>query len=161
MINRLRLFLPVVVLLATSASFAQERIFRLDPSHSQVSWTLGDVLHTVHGRFQLKSGVLYFDPSTGSARGELVVDATSGESGNNSRDKKMKREILETDRFPTIVFSPQHVKGAVAANGGSQVQLQGTMTLHGGSHPMTIVVPVEVNGGRASADVHFVVPYVE
>ena len=53
------------------------------------------------------------------------------------------------------------MNGTVAQSGGSQVQLQGTMTLHGESHPMTIVVPVQVNGNQASADVHFVIPYVD
>jgi polyisoprenoid-binding protein YceI len=151
----------IILLLSTTALFAQEEAFQLDPSQSQVSWTLGDVLHTVHGTFHLKSGVLRFDPKTGVASGELVVDATSGKSGNDTRDGKMKKDILEAAKFPNIVFAPQHVTGSVAQSGGSQVQLQGTMTLHGESHPMTIVVPLQVNGNQASADVHFVVPYVD
>jgi polyisoprenoid-binding protein YceI len=73
----------------------------------------------------------------------------------------MKKDILETEKFPTIVFAPQHVSGVVALNGGSQVQLQGTMTLHGQAHPMTLVIPVQVNGKNTSAEVHFVVPYVD
>ena len=158
MTNRFGLLLTIVLLLATSTLFAQEQVFQLDPMQSQVSWTLGDVLHTVHGTFQLKSGVLRFDSATGTASGELVVDATTGQSGSNARDKKMKKEILETDKYPTIVFAPQHVIGTVASNGGSQVQLQGSMTLHGQGHPVTLVIPVLVNGNQTSADVHFDVP---
>ncbi len=161
MTNRFGLLLTIVLLLATSTLFAQEQVFQLDPMQSQVSWTLGDVLHTVHGTFQLKSGVLRFDSATGTASGELVVDATTGQSGSNARDKKMKKEILETDKYPTIVFAPQHVIGTVASNGGSQVQLQGSMTLHGQGHPVTLVIPVLVNGNQTSADVHFDVPYVQ
>jgi polyisoprenoid-binding protein YceI len=161
MLSRIKLSFLIALLLATTALFGQEEVFQLNPAQSSVAWTLGDVLHTVHGTFQLKSGVLRFDSATGAASGELVVDATTGQSGSNARDKKMKREILETSKFPTIVFAPQHINGTVATNGGSQVQLQGTMTLHGQSHPMTIVIPVQVNGNNASADVHFVVPYVQ
>ncbi len=153
--------LCLIFFVATTSLFAQEQVFKLDPAQSQVAWTLGDVLHTVKGTFQLKSGVLRFDSASGIASGELIVDATSGESGNGTRDKKMKREILETDKYPTIVFAPQHVNGTVSLNGGSQVQLQGIMTLHGQAHPMTIVVPVQVNGSQASASVHFEVPYVD
>ncbi len=159
MANRLKL-LCLVALFSTTL-FAQEQVFNLDPAQSQVAWTLGDVLHTVKGTFHLKSGILRFDSATGSASGELVVDAASGESGNGTRDKKMKREVLETDKYPTIVFAPQHLTGTLAPNGGSQVQLQGTMTLHGQPHPMTIVVPVQVSGTQASAYVHFEVPYVD
>ena len=161
MSSQLKFVFVTILLLSTTGLSAQEEVFQLDPSRSQVSWTLGDVLHTVHGTFQLKSGVLRFDSKTGTASGELVVDATTGKSGNDTRDGKMKKEILETRKFPSIVFAPQHVNGTVAQSGGSQVQLQGTMTLHGESHPMTIVVPVQVNGNQASADVHFVIPYVD
>jgi polyisoprenoid-binding protein YceI len=161
MTTKARLLIFVLALLSATALVAQERVFQLDPAKSEVDFTLGDVLHTVHGKFQLKSGVLRFDSSTGVASGELVVDATTGNSGSNARDKKMKKDILETQKFPDIVFAPQKVIGTVVANGGSQVQMQGIMTLHGEPHPMTLVVPVQVNGDSASALVQFDVPYVK
>lgn len=159
MTRRRNLLIAATVLLMATGLFGQERVFQINPTRSEVDFTLADVLHTVHGRFQLKSGVLRFDPATGVASGELVVDATTGESGSNARDKKMKKDILETQKFPDIIFTPQKVIGSVAANGGSQVQMQGVMTLHGGAHPMTLVVPVQVNGDAATALVHFDVPY--
>ena len=158
--RRLTLTLAVIFV-AVSGLAAQEQLFQLDTQQSHVDFTLGDVLHTVHGTFQLKNGVLRFDPATGNASGELVMDATSGKSGSNARDKKMKRDVLETDKFPTIVFTPLKVTGTLASSGGSQVQMQGIMSLHGQQHPMTLVVPVQVNGNSASADVHFSVPYVQ
>ncbi len=159
--RHLRALLGLAAILAVPALYGQEEIFQLDPAQSHVDFTLGDILHTVHGKFQLKSGTLRFDTTTGQASGELVLDATTGDSGSNARDKKMKREILETDKYPTIVFTPEKVIGHVASSAGSQVQLQGTMILHGQSHPMTLVVPLTVNGSNATADVHFDVPYVK
>src|SRR5579863_2735745 len=81
----------------------------LDPAQSKLTWTLGSTLHTVHGKFSLKSGVLKFDPVSGSASGEFIAYATSGESGNDGRDKKMHNEILESARFPDIVFRPTRI----------------------------------------------------
>ncbi len=161
MTTRTKLLILSTAILTATALFAQERIFQLDPAKSEVDFTLGDVLHTVHGKFQLKSGVLRFDSSTGSASGELIVDATSGNSGSNARDKKMKKDVLETQSFPTIIFTPQRVIGSVPANGAAQVQMQGIMSLHGEQHPMTLIVPVQVSGEAASALVHFDVPYVK
>ncbi|HLK32265.1 MAG TPA: YceI family protein, partial [Terriglobales bacterium] len=63
--------------------------------------------------------------------------------------------------YPDIVFTPQHVSGQFAPAGASQLQLQGLMTLHGQPHPMTVIVPVQASGNQASAEVHFVVPYVK
>src|SRR5882757_8383969 len=79
-----------------------EIILGIDPSQSKVHWTLGTTLHTVHGTFAFKSGAVHFDPGTGKATGEISVYATSGESGNDSRDKKMHKDVLESSRYPDI-----------------------------------------------------------
>jgi polyisoprenoid-binding protein YceI len=142
-------------------AFGQKRVFVADPNQSRVEFTLGDILHTVHGIFHLKSGDLRFDPSTGVAEGQLVVDADSGDSGNKARDRKMKSDILETQQYPDIIFRPRGVKGAMASLGNSQVELDGVMILHGQSHPMEITVPITVNGDTASADIPFEIPYVK
>src|SRR5215472_5806298 len=60
---------------------------KLDPAQTRVSITLDATLHTVHGIFKLKAGELDFDPKSGKARGSIVVDATSGNTDNSSRDK--------------------------------------------------------------------------
>jgi polyisoprenoid-binding protein YceI len=102
-----------------------------------------------------------FDTSTGSAGGLIAVDARSGDSGNKARDRKMHKEILESDKFSDITFAPQHVRGQILPEGNSQVTMDGLMTLHGQSHPMSITVPVTVHSRSATADLAFVVPYVQ
>lgn len=142
------------------ASVAQDQIFEADPAQSRVEFTLDDVLHTVHGSFQLKRGMVQFNTATGAASGEIVLDATTGDSGSKARDRKMKRDVLETDKYPEITLTVQHVAGSVAGSGDSSVQLEGSMMLHGQSHPMTLTVPVHSDGTVASADTQFIVPYV-
>ena len=68
---------------------AAENSIQLDPARTTVSFTLGDVLHTVHGTFRLKRGAVKFDSATGSASGEIVVDVASGNSGNGGRDCRL------------------------------------------------------------------------
>ena len=151
----------LLLLCAVAVAQAQELVFELDPAQSQVKFTLSDVLHTVHGTFQLKSGVIHLNPATGEASGSLVVDATSGNSGNKSRDRRMHQQILEDQKYPEIVFTPQHVSGQLAPEGTSQLEMQGVMSLHGQQHPMTVSMPVQVSHDQVSADAHFVVPYVK
>src|SRR5450631_1553732 len=67
---------------------ASEIVLTLDPAQSKVHWTVDSALHTVHGTFALKSGTLHFDPETGKAGGEIIVFATSGESGSSMRDAR-------------------------------------------------------------------------
>ena len=146
-------------LFITTLVRAESRTFELDPAQTSVAFTLGDVLHTVHGKFHLKRGQIRFDDTTGDAGGELVVDALSGESGNSSRDKKMHKENLESSKYSEIIFTPQHLRGTVAASGNSQVEVDGLLALHGESRPITITIQVQLHDGAGSADTAFAVLY--
>ena len=141
--------------------FAQTEALVLDARQSSVTFTLGDVLHTVHGSFRLKSGNVEFDPATGNASGLLTVDAASGDSGSAARDHRMHKDILESDKFPEITFAPHHISGPVSLDGVSQVTISGTMVLHGRPHEISIVSPVTIHSGEAAADMKFLVPYVQ
>lgn len=138
-----------------------EVILNLDPAQSNVRWTLGSTLHTVHGTFALKRGVVKFDPSSGNASGEFAVDATSGASGNDGRDKKMHREILESGRYTEVIFRPTRIDGKVLAQGSSNVQVHGTFLLHGAEHDLTVPVQAELNGDRWNGIAKFGVPYIQ
>lgn len=142
-----------------SAAAAQQTQITFDPARTKVGWTLGDVLHTVQGTFQLKSGTILFDPKTGEATGQVIIDAASGNSGNKTRDSKMNKEVLESGRYPEIVFAPRHVTGFVPGQESSTVQVAGTFTIHGASHDLTLTVPVVVKNAAIDARTSFSVPY--
>ena len=147
------------LLLLPSMVGAQQITVNLDPAQTKIQWTLGATMHTVHGTFKLKSGSVTFDPQSGAASGEIIVDATSGESGNHSRDTKMHKEVLESQRYPEIIFSPTHVMGKVADQGTSNLQVQGVFHIHGANHDLTLSLPVERSGDTVKASTSFVVPY--
>lgn len=146
---------------AAPQSNPSEVTLNLDPGKSNLHWTLGSTLHTVHGTFSMKSGVVRFDPSTGSAGGEFVVYAASGESGNDSRDKKMHGEILESSHYPEVIFRPTKIDGKVAMQGTSEVQLQGKFLLHGAEHDLTVPVHAELTGDHWKGSAKFTVPYIQ
>lgn len=133
----------------------------LDPAKTEIQFTLHDVLHTVHGTFKLKRGSIHFDPDSGKASGEMVVDVTSGASGNDSRDRRMHKEILESQRYPEATFTPDHVDGKLAQQGSSQLDVHGLFKIHGVEHELTLHFQVQRAGGQFTASTHFVIPYVE
>jgi polyisoprenoid-binding protein YceI len=145
------------------AAAAQQTVFTFNPSATRVQFTLGATLHTVHGTMKLESGEIRFDPATGNASGQVIVDATSAETGNKSRDNKMHKEILKSDRFKQIVFTAQHIIGAIQPTGTSTVQLSGSFELEGTQHPLTLPVTIErpSETGAASASTKFSVPYIQ
>jgi polyisoprenoid-binding protein YceI len=156
-----RQFLAAIVLLtlASAAAAAQNLILQLDPQHTTINYTLGDVLHTVRGTFRLKQGSLRLDRASGKLTGEIVVDARSGDSGSGMRDRKMHREVLESERYPEIAFRPDRVEGTVALQGKSSVRVHGIFSIHGSDHELTVPAEVEASGDHWTATLHFAVPY--
>jgi polyisoprenoid-binding protein YceI len=47
------------------------------------------------------------------------------------------------------------------AEGESDLQVEGTFTIHGAAHPMTLPAKVISKGGVVNVETHFVVPYVQ
>lgn len=150
-----------LVILCAAVANAQNVAVHLDPAQTQIHFTLGATLHTVHGAFQLKSGKMTLDDASGMAAGEIIIDATSGNTGNDGRDHKMQQEILESANYPEIVFLPKQIDGRVAWEGSSQERIRGVIRLHGSEHPVTVPVESEIHGGKLKATLHFDIPYVE
>lgn len=153
------LLLFIAALSCSPALRAQEMQITLDPARSEIQYSLGATAHTVHGTFRLKSGVVRYDPATGKTSGSILVDAASGSSGNDGRDSRMHREILESQKYPEIAFSPLQVKGALNPQGPSQLEVSGTFRLHGQDHDFTMPLTIQLSGSEASASTQFSIPY--
>jgi len=140
---------------------ASDVVFALDVAQSKVYWSLGTTFHTVHGSFALKKGTLRLDPATGKASGEIIVDAASGKSGNDSRDKKMHKEVLESGRYAEVIFRPDRVEGKIAPQGTSTVQVHGILVLHGSEHELTVPVQAELAANHWTGNGKFSVPFID
>jgi polyisoprenoid-binding protein YceI len=172
--RRLQLvLLPVILLCALAGSLClgqqsdqskdseKELALQFDPQHTSITFTLADVLHTLRGTFRLGHGSLNFDSASGSLFGEIVVDARSGQSGNSMRDRKMHREILESEKYPEITFRPDRIDGTVLPLGKSSVRLHGVVSIHGADHELTIPAQVEMFSDHWTSALHFSIPYVK
>lgn len=157
--------IPIVALAVllglVPAAGAVQREVVLDPAASRVTFTLDTTFHEVHGTMALAGGAIRFDPETGSASGEVTVDARAAETGNRERDETMHAEVLETARFPTIRFRVERVEGRLAESGPSTLRMGGVLSLHGTDHPMTIPVTVETTGDEVRGKFSLSIPYVE
>lgn len=148
------------LILAAALCGAQTNL-DLNPAHTTVAFTLSDVLHTVHGNFQLKHAALQFEPTSGKLGGEIVVDAKSGDSGSGMRDRKMHKEVLESEQYPEISFRPNRLEGGVALQGKSSVKVHGMFRIHGVDREITVPAEVEMAADRWTVKVHFTVPYAK
>jgi hypothetical protein len=52
------------------------------------------------------------------------------------------------------------MQGQVLPQGEFNVQVLGTFTMHGESHPLTLVLRAHLTGQQLTADTYFTIPYV-
>lgn len=152
--------LSILLLLFSHPLLATERVLHLAPEDTEITFTLGATGHDVEGTLYLSHGDLTFDSATGSAGGEIAIDASKSESGNERRDKTMRLKVLESSDHPLIVFVPEELHGEMAASGKSDLELRGTLTLIGQDHPFTLPITVDIQGDQVQASSTFTVPYI-
>jgi len=133
----------------------------LDPSKTLVEFKLGGKLHTTHGNFQLTRGTIKADEGTGKAEGQIVIDATSGKSGDFLRDNRMRDSVLEAASWPEITFNPRRIDGNLDAQGNFHARLAGVLMLHGASHEVVIEAQGTLHGSDLIATGHLSIPYVK
>jgi polyisoprenoid-binding protein YceI len=151
----------IILAVVFAGTLAAETVLELNPAKTEIAFTVSDALHTVHGTFKLKRGSIRFDPETGRAAGEIVIDVPSGASGSGMRDKRMQKEILESQKYPEAIFIPDRVDGHLATQGQSEVDAHGTIKIHGADHELMLHFKVAAEGNQYTASTHFTIPYVQ
>ena len=141
-----------LLVLASAVTAAAEQPtafhYRIQAKESDLAWELPATLHTVHGKAPELSGTV--DAVAGphgdwSVQARIVVQAAAMVTGNEKRDRNMREKVLETDRFPEIVFEARHVRADLSrfkAGEHFTVEASGELTVHG--RPAPIQLPVEV-----------------
>jgi polyisoprenoid-binding protein YceI len=97
--------------------------------------------------------------------GDLTFPVDTLNTGVGLRDKHMKDEFLETQKFPQarLVLKSVQLNGDPTADGFSQKQVPftGVFTVHGVSRPLTGVIDVATSGGKTTGDAQFTVKMSE
>ena len=150
-----------LALIFAPAALAQHQTFAVNPDASDVKMKLNTTHEVVNGTFHIQSGSIEFDRSNSKMSGSVAVLAGSGKTGNDSRDKKMNKDILKVDQYTTVSFVPKTYTGTIAPSGDSTIQVSGVFTLLGNPHDLTIPMQIHMDGSKATARAQFVIPYVQ
>jgi hypothetical protein len=150
-----------LALIFAPAALAQHQVFAVNPDASDVKMKLNTTHEVVDGTFHIQSGSIEFDRRNSKMSGSVAVLAGSGKTGNDSRDKKMNKDILKVDQYTTVSFVPKTYTGTIAPSGDSTIQVSGVFTLLGNPHDLTIPMQIHMDGSKATARAQFVIPYVQ
>ncbi len=110
--------------------------FKIDPAHSQVSFTIRHFFSRVPGRFNEYSGTLQLDEKDlARSSVEATIQAASIFTNNERRDKDLKSSnFFSVDSFPTLTFKSTKV----TPGEGGKLTIDGNLTIHGVTKPVTL-----------------------
>src|SRR5579872_1512680 len=111
--------------------------YQVEPRHTRVLFA---VLHMgfthYYGDFTGVSGTLSIDPKNiGAAKVQVSIPVASVSTTNSKLDGELKSEgWLDAKAFPTMTF----VSRTVTRTGPKTARIEGDLTLHGQTHPVTL-----------------------
>ncbi len=133
---------------ALAAANSTQKVFRIDPGQSQVSFTLSEVLmgrqNTVVGKTNQVTGdiVVDLDHPANSKVGQIRVDVRSIATDSQMRDRMIRGQILQSsqDQFEFASFAPTSVTGLpdkITPGQPVKFQVAGNLTVRDITKPVT------------------------
>ena len=131
---------PLATLLAASLlaapAFAAPQTYEIDPVHSRVEFTIRHMFSKVTGDFGAFKGTVVYDPASPAASSANVeIDANSIDTNNDRRDNHLRSaDFFDVAKYPTLTFTSTKV----VPGGEGKFKIEGTLTMHGVSKPVTL-----------------------
>ncbi len=125
-----------LALLAVLAGTAPAATFAVRPGgDTKVVFTSKAPVETFEGRTDQMQGTVTVDPAAvgDSVTVHLEVDLASLDTGKKLRNKHMRENHLETEKYPKAIFDGAVVRGGAKLEAGKRTafEVDGTFTLHG------------------------------
>jgi polyisoprenoid-binding protein YceI len=130
----------------TETVAVQAGTWDIDPVHSDVSFAVRHMMVSkVRGRFGSFSGAIETGEDLLDSSVTASIDLDSLDTGNEQRDGHVKSpDFLDVAQFPTMTFRSTGLR----AN-GSDYTLDGELTLHGVTRPVSLDLEVTGSGPDA------------
>ena len=133
----------MVSTLAFSAQAAET--YKLDPSHTAITWHVNHFgFSTPSGKFMSVDGDVKLDEANPAASSvKVTVDVNGINSGVAKLDEHLKTpDFFDVAKFPTATF----ISTKVVPTGKDTAKVEGNLTLHGVTKPVTLDVKLNKIG---------------
>jgi polyisoprenoid-binding protein YceI len=118
------------VLLFTSVIASAETTYTVDPSHTNVNFSVSHmVISTVTGKFSDVNGTLVSSKDDFSdAKINIIIQSKSITTDNDKRDEHLRSaDFFDVTKFPEATFKSTSIK----KNGKDKYVIKGDLTMHG------------------------------
>jgi len=129
--------LALTLAVATAAS-AAPATWTIDQNHSQVGFSVRHFFSKVPGTFSKFSGSVVYDPQKPeNSSVKADIDPSSIDTKNEKRDNHLRSEdFFDVAKLPTLTF----VSTKVTSAGKDKLKVDGNLTMHGVTKPVTLDV---------------------
>jgi polyisoprenoid-binding protein YceI len=117
--------------------------WNIDAAHSNLQFSVRHmVISKVRGAFKTFNGTLELDESGNLGSVSVAVDASSIDTSEPKRDGHLRSsDFLDVATYPTLAFDSRSIERR-----GDCYQVQGDLTLHGVTRPVTLEVDFQGEG---------------
>jgi polyisoprenoid-binding protein YceI len=149
-----------LALLLPALAAAEPVVYKVDPSHSGVNFTVRHFVTNTPGRFRDFDGTIKYDKQNPAASSvEFTVKTASIDTNNDDRDGHLRSaDFFEVEKFPTMTFTSTKV----VPKDADTLEVTGNLTVKGVTKQITI--PVDVlgtfktpNGEKAGFETSFTI----
>nr|WP_319494249.1 YceI family protein [uncultured Desulfobacter sp.] len=131
--------------LLTTSVFAQT--WNVDPAHTSADFSIQHMaISRVTGSFSQVTGQLIFDKTGKQPESvNISIDVASINTGVDQRDEHLKSpDFFDVKTYPTMTYTSDKI----ISQGEGRYKVEGTLTLHGVSKPVTLAVEGLVNNEK-------------
>ncbi|MFK2904095.1 polyisoprenoid-binding protein [Dyella ginsengisoli] len=135
----LALAFGVLTAFACTSAAAAPVTYRIDPDHTYPSFEADHMggLSVWRGKFNSSRGTVTLDRAAQSGTVDVTVDMASADFGQDKLNAMAQGpELFDTRQWPQARYSG-HLAGF---RQGAPTRVEGTLTLHGVSHPLTLAI---------------------
>jgi polyisoprenoid-binding protein YceI len=131
-------FALLSAILAGGAQAAADT-YKIDASHTYPSFEADHFggLSVWRGKFNKSEGSIVVDNAAKTGSVDITIDTTSLDFGNDKLNEHAKKDeaMFDTAKFPTATY-----KGKLVFNGDTPSAVNGELTLHGVTKPVTLKI---------------------
>jgi len=145
---------------AGASETAAARLFRIDASQSEVRYEVGETLLNQNNRFATAIGrtkgiagdvLIDVAQPSNSQLGQIVIDVSQFTSDESRRDNFIRRNWLESSRYPYATFVTRAIEGPsaqVVVGDAVSFTIHGDMTVKETTRPVTWIVTLTLEDRR-------------
>lgn len=131
-----------LMLLLPAFAIAEPAVYKVDPDHSGVNFSIRHFVSNVPGRFKDFDGTIKYDKQNPAASSvSFTIQTASIDTDNSDRDNHLRSpDFFDAASYPTLTFTSSSVKAVDA----DTLEVTGDLTIRGTTKKVT--VPVQILG---------------